>query len=391
MAPESKARIVFTVLTTLIGSNCENMKTVSVVCLGAILLSWSFVKILAPSQTHVVIIESVGGLDKGSDGFRKDTIPLQQALEQQGCRVSILKFLNSSDSDGIFHFVKNQADVWLSRVDPGQWDDRFDAAAFDVLLNKLRTTPVLGFPAESDLKVFGSKRILELVRDTPIGLEDTFIYRNASAFVESFPKTISSGERVIKRSGGAMGFGVWRVSNIGAGMVRVQEAADNHVDMMLLQEFVRFCRTSYLQKGTDFIVDQRYLPRISEGEIRIIWISDHPIKIVHRKPGSTESFSAALGSGARHIFYDPWQPEFSSIVSSIVPEMHRLRDKLNVSWPLIWTSDFIMSDTPGKVAILGEINASCVGFSSNPDFAEILAKELISKTRSAKKKEIVAH
>ena len=46
------------------------------------------------------------------------------------------------------------------------------------------------------------------------------------------------------------------------------------------------------------LINQRFLPRIREGEIRVLLIFDRPGHIVHKKPGK-KGFSATLFSGAK--------------------------------------------------------------------------------------------
>ena len=58
-----------------------------------------------------------------------------------------------------------------------------------------------------------------------------------------------------------------------------------------------------------------------------------------------------------------------------------IREKLgNYDIPLIWTADFIL-DTDKKSGkdtyVLGEINASCVGFTTHLDLADDVADEVI--------------
>jgi hypothetical protein len=45
-------------------------------------------------------------------------------------------------------------------------------------------------------------------------------------------------------------------------------------------------------------VDQRFLPRIVEGEVRVLMIYDRPTVVVHKKPADGH-LSATLFSGAR--------------------------------------------------------------------------------------------
>lgn len=46
------------------------------------------------------------------------------------------------------------------------------------------------------------------------------------------------------------------------------------------------------------LVDQRFLPRIVEGEVRVLMILDRPVYVVHKKPAEGQ-LSATLFSGAR--------------------------------------------------------------------------------------------
>jgi len=48
--------------------------------------------------------------------------------------------------------------------------------------------------------------------------------------------------------------------------------------------------------------------------------------------------------------------------------------------PLLWTADFILdTDDKGKdVYVLGEINSSCVGFSTNLELSENIADEIMN-------------
>ena len=46
------------------------------------------------------------------------------------------------------------------------------------------------------------------------------------------------------------------------------------------------------------LINQRFLPRITEGEIRVLMIFDRPVNLVHKKPGK-KGLSATLFSGAK--------------------------------------------------------------------------------------------
>lgn len=348
----------------------------------------------SPLRKHVVIFESLGGADKSHDGLRRDTKSLLGALEDEGWEAEVIKFHDFADLDNIERHILQTSDAFISRVDPGEWVS-FNYTNYKSFLYGLMRKGILGFPRPSEMEVLGSKMILDQVKGMVIGLNDTIVYRNSSYLREFLPSNLLQGDRVLKRSGGALGSGIWHLSllrpiasNILQTSIKAREAVNNMEHEYTLEEFIDFCSLKYLSEDGSYLVDQRYLPRISEGEIRIIWIGDHPIYVVHRIPSqdSEKAFSAALNSGARHTYYDPWDSAFTPHVKSIIPQLSKLKDTLGVSeWPLLWTSDFILDDDEGgDKLVLGEINSSCVGFSAYPQFAKILAKEVISRILKSK-------
>jgi len=101
----------------------------------------------------------------------------------------------------------------------------------------------------------------------------------------------------------------------------------------------------------------------------------------NKKPAKTkDAFSATLFSGAKYRYDSPQKwPKFVQLAESMVPV---IREKLgNYDIPLIWTADFIL-DTDKKTKkdkyILGEINASCVGFSTHLELSENIADEVLN-------------
>ena len=46
------------------------------------------------------------------------------------------------------------------------------------------------------------------------------------------------------------------------------------------------------------VVDQHFLPRITEGEVRVLMIGSKPAQVVHKRPADG-AYSATLFSGAR--------------------------------------------------------------------------------------------
>jgi len=66
-----------------------------------------------------------------------------------------------------------------------------------------------------------------------------------------------------------------------------------------------FCE-QYIVGDQGMLVDMIFLPRIKEGEIRILMVGATPIFVVHKKPADhADAFSATLFSGAKYTYDKP--------------------------------------------------------------------------------------
>ena len=129
-----------------------------------------------------------------------------------------------------------------------------------------------------------------------------------------------------------------------------------------------FCH-QYLEGKDGLIVDQKFLPRIVEGEIRFNMILDKVVSIFHKIPVNG-GISATLHSGAKYISYPGDHPKFKLLYSQVIddlPKMSECFDMKGTPFPLIWTIDFIYDEKNVKgedTYCLGEINCTCVGITS---------------------------
>merc|ERR1712137_473969 len=128
-----------------------------------------------------------------------------------------------------------------------------------------------------------------------------------------FKKTIAFQPRVVKQNRGSAGEGIWIISlkseNYCPGygdrlaedneILICKEACDNHIEEHTVAEFIEFCvngRTDksgtwtsigtgkYFEGGVEAggqMVDQRFLPRIDEGEARFMMIATKLFRIEH--------------------------------------------------------------------------------------------------------------
>jgi len=246
----------------------------------------------------------------------------------------------------------------------------------------------------------GAKDALVQIRNMKCGLPDTFAYYDAETLASTFKQTMAFQPRVIKQNRGSAGEGIWLcwlmdkpycpqfgdASLDDGDKLKLMEMNDNHVEYHTVGEFLEFCVNGpggkagtwtstfpgkYLEGGKEAggqLVDQRLLPRISEGEVRVLMVSDETQMIIHKKPDGGLS---AVGGNSIYTYYEPGCPEYAGLEASIKADTPALLDAMSLKGeplPLLWTSDFIPKDaedgTPGVTEyVVGEFNCSCVGVS----------------------------
>ena len=342
-------------------------------------------------KKNIVIFEAEGGSDKWIDGHRKDTMPILNAIKAKGWDCEVVYFRDEW-KDIIIDYVKDKFDAYISRINPGNLPDG-EKVYFDTL-RKLSNFGLVGMSSPDAMLKFGAKDALVKLASTSLVPDDTYAYYDIQSFKDTFPKSLSYGERVLKQNRGSTGEGIWRVQIADTikykpgdaiplnTKLKCTEAVDNHVEYNTLGDFMNFCE-KYIIGDNGMLVDMRFMPRIKEGEIRILMVGAKPIFVVHKKPAETaDAFSATLFSGAKYTYDKPedWQ-ELMNMFHSALPIISEKLGGLEV--PLIWTADFMLDwDEAGKdTYVLGEINCSCVGFTSHLDqgIQEIVADEAIRR------------
>jgi len=337
-------------------------------------------------KKHVVIFEARGGSDKGKYGFRRDSKPIIDSLKSRGWTAEII-FYSDEDRGEIYRYTTNKADAYISRVNPGNLPSE---VGYFQMLRELVSNGVEGLPHPDAMVAYGAKNSVEKLKGTDIVPDDVFTYYDFDTLKEKFPKSLLNGVRVIKQNRGSTGEGIWRVEVLGKekfknrvpldAKLKLTEAKDNHTEEKTLQEFLEFC-IQYLEGENGMLLDMPFLERIVEGEIRVLMLRDSVVNIVHKKPADTkDAFSATLFSGAKYRYDKPEQwPDLVEAISKSIPMIQRRLG--NYDLPLIWTADFIL-DTEKKTGvdkyILGEINASCVGFTTHLELSENIADEVLA-------------
>merc|ERR1712019_199276 len=179
-------------------------------------------------------------------------------------------------------------------------------------------------------------------------------------FAAGFKKTMKFQPRVIKQNRGSSGEGIW-IIKLKSGdyckeygeasctddeVLELMEANDNHSEEHTVAEFIEFCvngRTDksgtwsskgagkYLEGGKEAggqLVDQRFCPRIVEGELRYNCVADSLVGIIHKKP-KEGGISAVGGTGSIYTFYGPDEPKFANLTANFLTgDLKVLMEKL---------------------------------------------------------------
>jgi len=339
--------------------------------------------------------------DKCKEGVRYDSIPIANGVIKTGNACEMLQYTVESHAE--FEKKLSKYDAFIVRVNPGQIDSAQKGMQmeFDAMMDK---QAALGKPVWSSPDVqtkMGAKDALVMIKDMSCGLVDTAAYYTPQELEIGFKKACAFQPRVIKQNRGSAGEGIWLCwlqgkdycKAFGDSMlddsdkIKLMEMNDNHVEYHTVGEFLEFCVNGptpkagkwssvfpgkYLEGGKEAggqLVDQRLLPRIVEGEVRMLMVKDTLFMIVHKIPDGGMS---AVGGIAKYAFYQPGDPKFAGLEKKFIGEdVGKLRPALGLQGqplPLLWTADFIPKDaedgTPGVTEyVVGEFNCSCVGIS----------------------------
>jgi len=343
-----------------------------------------------------------GGSDKSSNGHRYDSIPFANGMINSGMSCQLLHYVHD-EHDKFFEVCKN-FDFIIVRCNPGQIKaDGGDQGKFDEGMRVIRKAGIQVWPSPDVMEKMGAKDALCKVATLSIGLEDTLAYYTTEDFSAGFKKTMAFQPRVIKQNRGSSGEGIW-IIKLKAGnycatygerscedseVLSLMEANDNHEEEHTVGEFIEFCVNGrndksgewtskgvgkYLEGGKEAggqLVDQRFCPRIVEGELRYNCVKDALVGIIHKKP-KEGGISAVGGTGSIYTYYGPDEPKFANLTKNFLEgDLAKIMPSLGLEEepvPLWWTTDFILSSPEGTPAeeekwIVGEFNCSCVGIS----------------------------
>jgi len=342
-----------------------------------------------------------GGSDKSNNGCRYDMVPFVNGMINSNISCQPIHYLH--EEHDAFFAVMEKFDAIIVRCNPGQIKaDGGSQEKFDDAMRAIKKKGIQVWPSPDVMEFMGAKDALTKIANLNIGLPDTLSYYEEAAFVEGFKKTMAFQPRVIKQNRGSSGEGIWIIklkadnycANYGdrvcedSEVLSLMEANDNHAEEHTVAEFIEFCvkgRTDksgewtskgvgkYLEGGKEaggMLVDQRFCPRIVEGELRYNCVGPKLVGIIHKKP-KEGGISAVGGTGSIYTFYGPEEPKFKNLTTNfLTKDIDQVMPSLGLDEPipLWWTTDFILASPEGTPAeeekwIVGEFNCSCVGIS----------------------------
>lgn len=347
------------------------------------------------AKGSIILLETRGGADKsGLDGHRGDSLPICNEIIDRGYKCVPI-FYEDMNIEKVYNYCA-QADGIIVRVSPGTYPG-VSQRKLDNMIRDLANKDIAVMTHPDVDMAMNEADALVAIRDLTCGLPDTYAYYDVRTFQSQFPRTIALRPRVLKQSRGNDEEGVWVVKRkdgkygqplLGSSMLVLEEAASGRVKEQSLDEFMS-SQAQFLDGGRgDMMIDQRFLPRIIEGEIRILMIGTEPAQIIHKRIASD-------GGRASYASYKPEDPEFALLMSNFTADLPRIMPSFRLSGqslPLLWTADFILGDknADGSDSYhIASLNCGCVGINKQlylaPQVADA-ALQVVEQSKTAEKR-----
>jgi hypothetical protein len=250
--------------------------------------------------------------------------------------------------------------VWVNPIQGGR-----NRAGLDALLRDVAARGVWVSAHPDVILKMGTKEVIYRTRSMGWG-SDTALYQTAEAMRAELPTRIAAGPRVVKRSRGNGGQGVWKVEKLPTSlkMIRVLDATNDASEELTLDDFLRRC-AEYFETGS--VVDQPFQPRLSEGVVRCYMAGDRCAGFGHHKVKALVDSPVARSEAGPRLYTSNADPRFQRLRRLMedewTPQLTALLDIARGDLPMIWDADFLLGPVQMDGSdryVLGEINVSSV-------------------------------
>ncbi|KAH8047376.1 hypothetical protein JL721_12185 [Aureococcus anophagefferens] len=251
----------------------------------------------SPGNAEFKLGAKNGGTDKGPNGHRIDSIPIANGVIKAGGACEIKKYFY--DQHDAFAMDIEQYDALIVRINPGQLSQipgvEGVQAKFDALMNKFVASgrPVWSSPGVQTK--MGAKDALCKIANMGCGLVDTLAYYAGKPYCTNYGDAAAGDNDKLAHRDERQPHGVPH----GQGFTFCVHGPDHPAAGTWTSTFPG----QYLKGGVAAggqLVDQRLLPRISEGEVRVLMSGDTCQMIIHKMPEG--GGLSAVGGQAAYVY-----------------------------------------------------------------------------------------
>ena len=269
--------------------------------------------------------------------------------------------------------------VWVNPIHEGR-----NRAKLDSLLREVAARGVWVSAHPDVILKMGTKEVLYRTRTMGWGC-DTAFYRTPEEMRAGLPG-LAAGPRVIKRSRGNGGQGVWKVETLAGPQnrptVRVLDATKDASQELTMDEFLGRC-LGYFEDGC--VIDQPFQARLSEGVVRCYMAGDRCAGFGHQKVKALVDTSAARAEAGPRLYTSKAEPRFQRLRRLMedewTPQLLSLLDISRQDLPMIWDADFMLGPASADSYVLGEINVSSV-FPMPDEAPADIARQVVDRLSS---------
>src|SRR5262249_26418751 len=198
--------------------------------------------------------------------------------------------------------------VWVNPIHEGR-----NRAKLDALLREVAARGVWVSAHPDVILKMGTKEVLHRTRTMSWGC-DTALYRTPKAMRAELPARLAAGPRVIKRSRGNGGQGVWKVemlpSKNNRPTVRVLDATKDASEDWTLDAFLDGCFEYFLEGG---VIDQPFQARLSEGVVRCYMACDRCAGFGHHKVKALIDVPATRAEAGPRLYTSNADPRYQRL------------------------------------------------------------------------------